>query len=212
MLDSDKTVFLTGGSNDNTMVTSDDSKLCMSFDDSVSARDTAPLDGKAKRWAIGAGALLAGAAGLSAWGYQYDVNKGAETLSADGKTAKMNAEYEEISGWSRSDTALMLGLAAGGLASIMAIHGSDITNPAHPSPSGKITVRKDNVDIFAGQGKEAKLEIGKYSGIFVETDQAIFLEGKEGILYKSPKKVTIDAGQHLLVKAMIQHKNLKVLE
>ena len=213
VVDSDKTVFITGGSNDNTMLQSDNTKISLSFDDSASNRDTGAIDAKSKAWAATAAGLFAAGAGLSAWGYQFDGNRTAETLSADGKTVNMDADYEQINGITTSDIGVMAGLVLGGISSIMAIKGSDITNPGHTSPSSKIHLEKDFLEVFAGQDKESRIGLHKDGGIFLVSKKGpIVIEAKDSkILYKAKADIVMSDAAKLLIKIKIDHQNFKVL-
>jgi len=202
LLDSDATVFLTGGSNDNTMVQSDDKKLTLTFDNSKQPRDVSTLDARAKAWGVAAAALLAGAGGVAAWTYSDDVNRGGPTTTPDGKKEEMDVETKEVTDWQDSDTILTSVLGAGLLATIPAISGSDIVNPSHGSPSAIVELSNNKVEIAAGTKKDSNITVGS-----------------TGYSIKSPKNGLVEAKATLTIKAatlkvsgLLNHKNLTVLK
>jgi hypothetical protein len=204
-------VFVTGGKNDNTLIEANDEKMVLSFDSTASKRDIGKLDMIPKILFGASAAVMAAGAAWATLSYAGSGPSGTEQLDANGKHT-MDIDTDELVKVSKGDIILMGTAAVGALGTIVANATlKKQPEPEHPNPSAKIEIREDLVEITTGKAGETVASFHRSTGFVVETKASMRLEAKDGIFFESPAKAEIKT-KNMYVKAMISHKNLKVLE
>ncbi len=215
LLDSQKTVFITGGKNDNTMMESNDELLALTFDDSNSNRaaDMAGADAKVKAYTVAAAAAVAVGSTLGFYGYARNVAKKGPVKDVDAKTESIEMDYENISKVGVSDLGAASAVAFGGTIAITGFPGQSLDNPKHPSPSSKVLVKKDLLRLFAGKDEESLIVMEKDAGVNIAGKKNVDIASSDGgITIDAQKEVKLKSSDAVNVDAMFKHKNMTILQ
>ena len=210
ILDSDKDVILAGGKSDNTLLTSNDEELSLSYgsDPGNSARTASDLkvDGDAKYAAGMAAAGIATAVGSALM--QRSTMEQNETVDADsGDTVSFEHTAPIMATMGSINAVIGFGVFLGSLGSVKS--DRDTPPPRHSTSSAKVTLKKELVEVHAGSGQESKMTIKPRRIRSDVPDGAFDIRVKHFKVNQNMLKVD-KVAKKFSVKAKIDHKNLKV--
>ncbi|MEY4509168.1 MAG: hypothetical protein RLZZ450_1290 [Pseudomonadota bacterium] len=217
ILDSEKSIYLTGGKNDNTMLASDDSALVLSYDEaSNGARVAAYKKVQAKAIAfMAAGAAATASAGAGGtWQYLDAVDRKGEQLDEKDCLKTIREDVKTIKGFGLQDVGVCSSAFLAALAAVAdGQKGLDIPAPKHPAPSAQVKLSRDSVVLFAGKNKEAELRLGPASGVSLQATKAVNLTSKDDAMsFKAKKSITLESKASVTINAVLRHKNMIVIK
>jgi type VI secretion system secreted protein VgrG len=211
VLDSATKAIVSGGADDFSMLESTDSAISLSFDKSAPSRkgSIAKVDAVLAGMA---GALAAGTTVLTGLGkFEYDRVKYDAKKNLDGSISnEAEADLSEFTAWCEGDTRIAGAAATSMLGGVLASKLS-VPAPSHPSPSAKVRLSEDQVQLFAGQKGESEIILQKLGGIILAAEGDVAIDSvKHGVQLSAAKGISIKSGTALNIDCRVKHRNLEI--
>jgi hypothetical protein len=206
-------VFIAGGEHDKSLFMASKDEISLSLDPSAAARDgeIASQDAKAKKVAAGLAGASAAMSALAAWAYNQEWTD-VDTTDDKGKvTHTAEKSIKSIDGFVAGDAASVAGaLAAAGAAAVL--KGKDVPHPEHKAPTAKVVLKNDSVQLFAGEKKEVEFLMNKNSGAMLAAKKELSFASDEADINLTAKGKFNVKCEKMVVDAVIDAKNFKVMK